>query len=89
MRITKYGRYWAIYDQANVLVCVCVSRKGALEVVRRLQGVPSSSAPAAGSTTTRPLGARTIGGCPPCPLRRASRETSSVPVRRGHPGDGP
>jgi len=37
MRITKYGRYWAIYDQANVLVCVCVSRKGALEVVRRLQ----------------------------------------------------
>jgi hypothetical protein len=38
MRITPYGRYWAIYDADNVLVCVCVYRKGALEVVRRLQG---------------------------------------------------
>jgi hypothetical protein len=37
MRITKYGRYWAVYDQTDVLVCLCVYRKGALEVVRRLQ----------------------------------------------------
>jgi hypothetical protein len=38
MRITKYGRYWAVYDRAGVLVCVTVYKKGALEVVRRLQG---------------------------------------------------
>jgi hypothetical protein len=37
MRITTYGRFWAVYDHADVLVCVCVYRKGALEVVRRLQ----------------------------------------------------
>jgi hypothetical protein len=41
MRITPYGRYWAVYDDAGVLVCVCVYKKGALEVVRRLQGAPS------------------------------------------------
>ena len=41
MHLTRYGRFWAVYDQADVLVCVCVYRKGALEVVRRLQGVPS------------------------------------------------
>jgi hypothetical protein len=38
MRISRYGRFWAVYDRADVLVCVCVYRKGALEVVRRLQG---------------------------------------------------
>jgi hypothetical protein len=38
MRITPYGRYWAVYDAAGVLVCVCVYKKGAQEVVRRLQG---------------------------------------------------
>jgi len=37
MRITPYGRYWAVYDSMGVLVCVCVYKKGALEVVRRLQ----------------------------------------------------
>jgi hypothetical protein len=37
MRIARYGRFWAVYDRADVLVCVCVYRKGALEVVRRLQ----------------------------------------------------
>jgi hypothetical protein len=41
MRITPYGRFWAIYDQADVLICVCVYKKGALEVVRRLQSAPS------------------------------------------------
>ena len=38
MVITKYGRFWAIYDATRVLVCVCVYRKGAEEVVRRLTG---------------------------------------------------
>ena len=36
MTIRKYGRYWAIYDAENVLVCLCVYKRGALEVVRRL-----------------------------------------------------
>ena len=35
MTITRYGRFWAVYD-AGVLVCVTVYLKGAKEVVRRL-----------------------------------------------------
>jgi hypothetical protein len=37
VQIRKYGRYWAVYDDQEVLVCVCVYRRGALEVVRRLE----------------------------------------------------
>jgi hypothetical protein len=36
MSIRKYGRYWGVYDAAGVLVCVCLYKKGATEVVRRL-----------------------------------------------------
>ena len=38
MTITRYGntRYWAVYTSDGVLICVCVYRKGAQEVVRRL-----------------------------------------------------
>ena len=36
MKIVKYGRYWAVYDGA-VLICLCVYKKGAVEVVTRLQ----------------------------------------------------
>jgi hypothetical protein len=36
MSIRKYGRYWAVYDSAGALVCVCLYKKGAAEVVRRL-----------------------------------------------------
>jgi hypothetical protein len=35
MVIRKYGRFWAVYE-ADVLVCVCVYKRGAAEVVRRL-----------------------------------------------------
>jgi hypothetical protein len=37
MRIARYGktRFWAVYDGAT-LVCVCLYKKGALEVLRRL-----------------------------------------------------
>jgi hypothetical protein len=37
MRIARYGntRYWAVYDGA-ILVCVCLYKKGALEVLQRL-----------------------------------------------------
>jgi hypothetical protein len=38
MYFTRYGRYWAVYDRRDVLICVCVYKKGAREVVRRLQG---------------------------------------------------
>lgn len=38
MTITKWGRFWAVTDAAGVLVCLCVYKRGALEVVRRLGG---------------------------------------------------
>jgi len=47
MSIRKYGgRYWAVYDSAGALVCVCLYKKGAAEVLRRLQQVPVSTGPA-------------------------------------------
>ena len=49
MRIEKYKqtRFWAVYDNAGVLICVCVYRKGAEEVKRRLgrrKGIPNREA---------------------------------------------
>jgi len=40
MRIERYGktRYWAVRDREGTLVYLCVYRKGAEEVVRRLTG---------------------------------------------------
>ena len=38
MQIVKRGRNWAVVDSAGELVCLCVYRKGAAEVVRRLLG---------------------------------------------------
>jgi len=36
-RVEKYKRrHWAAYDADGILVCVCVYRKGAEEVVRRV-----------------------------------------------------
>ncbi len=39
MRIARYQntRYWAVIDTDGTLVCLCVYRKGAEEVVKRLQ----------------------------------------------------
>jgi hypothetical protein len=37
MMIKRYGRYWAVYDERGTLVCICLYKKGATEVVRRLQ----------------------------------------------------
>jgi len=39
MRIERYRktRYWAVVDAAGTLVCLCVYRKGAVEVVKRLR----------------------------------------------------
>lgn len=38
MKIERYGktRFWALYDETGALIAVCVYRKGALEVLRRL-----------------------------------------------------
>jgi hypothetical protein len=37
MSIRKYGRYWGVYDANGALICLTVYRKGAAEIVRRLQ----------------------------------------------------
>jgi hypothetical protein len=39
MGIERYGntRYWAVYASDGALICITVYRKGAAEVVRRLQ----------------------------------------------------
>ena len=36
IRRYKHSRYWALYDAASTLVCLCVYKKGAQEVQRRL-----------------------------------------------------
>lgn len=54
MKVSRYkqGRFWAVYDPGGGLVCVCVYKRGAREVVRRLTGseatasVPAPAAPA-------------------------------------------
>jgi len=40
MTITRYGktRFWAVWDTDGTLIAVCVYKKGAEEVLRRLQG---------------------------------------------------
>jgi hypothetical protein len=37
MAVKKYGKFWALYDTDGSLICVTVYKKGALEVMRRLQ----------------------------------------------------
>ena len=39
MRIEQYGntRYWAVRERDGSLICLCVYRKVAREVLRRLQ----------------------------------------------------
>ena len=39
MRVQRYGnsRYWAVRDTDGSLICLCVYKRGALEVLRRLQ----------------------------------------------------
>lgn len=42
LEIQRYNRYWAIYDNRD-LVCVTVYKKGAEEVVKRLKMVEKVS----------------------------------------------
>ena len=52
MSIRKYGgRYWAVYD-GPTLVCVCLYKKGATEVLRRLQQVPGPTGSAVHTRST-------------------------------------
>ena len=39
MEIRKYGRYWKVVDTDGALVCITVYKRGALEVMRRLQAL--------------------------------------------------
>ena len=41
MKIARFKRFWAVHDAAGILVCLCVYKKGATEVVRRLTYSPS------------------------------------------------
>jgi hypothetical protein len=43
INVTKHGRFWAVRDTAGELVCLCVYKRGAAEVARRLR----ASGPAA------------------------------------------
>jgi hypothetical protein len=40
----RHSRYWAVHDPAGDLVCVCVYKRGAIEVARRLAVAPASGA---------------------------------------------
>lgn len=42
MRIEKRGRYWAVSEGSGKLICLTVYKKGAQEIVRRLNGKRSS-----------------------------------------------
>lgn len=55
MRLEKYARHWAVYDEKDELVCVTVYKKGGEEVIRRLSVSPTS--PIAQTATTEPVGA--------------------------------
>ena len=53
MCIKRYGntRHWAVYDNENRLICLCVYKKGAEEVVRRLEEAAKALAAHAGCCT--------------------------------------
>ncbi len=44
--IRKHGRFWAVYDLAGALVCICVYKRGAEEVLRRLNSLEVTAEPA-------------------------------------------
>jgi hypothetical protein len=72
--VSRYGRsrFWAVRDAAGELICVCVYRRGALEVARRLS----------------PSGADVLREMPPEPGREPVRalpnpvDAEEQPVRR-------
>lgn len=68
LRVERYGktRFWAVWDAAGTLVCVCVYRRGAREVVRRLQALDDAQR---WVDTNGPAQQEVGPGTPaPCPL---------------------
>ncbi len=79
LSIVRYGRFWAVYDNhsgcgcceqqstkqqiAGQLVCVTVYKKGAHEVVRRLEAAASTT-----NKETTDEGLTTDGACQGCTL---------------------
>ncbi|MCX5784613.1 MAG: hypothetical protein NTX59_02895 [Elusimicrobia bacterium] len=45
MKIEKRGRYWAVYADGGELICLAVYKKGAQEVLRRLEKKRNRPAP--------------------------------------------
>ena len=39
----RHTRYWAVRDSAGDLICVCVYKRGAIEVAQRLEGATRST----------------------------------------------
>lgn len=72
MTIRKYGRYWAVHDAAGELVCICLYKKGAAEVLRRLQQLPPPSPPNPTRHTPRAHRAAPAVPVPPLPEAPAS-----------------
>ena len=38
MRYERYkgGRFWAVYENPEKLICICVYKRGAIEIIKRL-----------------------------------------------------
>jgi len=41
--VQRQGRFWAVFDSAETLICLTVYKRGALEVVRRLSATKVAS----------------------------------------------
>jgi hypothetical protein len=54
IRIKRYGRFWEVRDAAGELICICVYKRGALEVARRLS-TPDSASILRDAPSTRPV----------------------------------
>lgn len=53
MKMEKRGRYWAVYADGGELICLAVYKKGAQEVLRRLEKKQNRSAPDRNSGVTK------------------------------------
>ncbi|MFA6433732.1 MAG: hypothetical protein WCW52_03470 [Elusimicrobiales bacterium] len=45
MRLERRGRHWAVYADDGALICLAVYKKGAQEVLRRLEKKRSRTVP--------------------------------------------
>lgn len=43
LTISRYDRFYAVYDD-ETLVCVCVYKKGAMEIINRLNQIEAQEA---------------------------------------------